>query len=229
MVLKNLHFLIIGAIALLVAVALYIKFSSDKPDSGNTLASTQFVEDVHYRTVAGAEFSNASNIQVQEFFWYGCPHCEAFEPAIHQYRKTLSSDVELVQIPVTWNEATRLHAAMFYLAESKHASEAFHAELFKTIIALRKEGNLETHVQAAEKVFSAHGLEVSDFRTELQSSDIQMKLDASTKLMKALAISGTPSVVVDSTWVVLNTAEVAEVGVFKIVDNLIEMARSARK
>lgn len=226
---NNRHFLIIGAIALIVAVGAYLFATSDKSGSETASAAGEFVEGVHFRTVAGIESGSASKIQVQEFFWYGCPHCEAFEPAIRQYEKTLPGDVELVQIPVTWNEATRLHAAMFFLAESKLAPEEFHTELFKSIIALRKEGNLEAHVQEAEKVFSSHGIEVSDFKKQLQSPDIQTKLDTTNELMRALEISGTPSVVVDNTWVVLNTDEVAQAGVFNVVDSLIEKARSTRK
>ena len=33
-------------------------------------------------------------IEVVEFFWYGCPHCNAFEPMLEAWAKKLSADVD---------------------------------------------------------------------------------------------------------------------------------------
>ena len=37
----------------------------------------------------------AGKIEVIEFFWYGCPHCNAFEPTLDAWLKTLPPDVAL--------------------------------------------------------------------------------------------------------------------------------------
>src|SRR5665213_3259034 len=43
-------------------------------------------------------------IEVIEFFWYECPHCNAFEPALEAWSKTLPADVVLHRVPVWFRE-----------------------------------------------------------------------------------------------------------------------------
>ena len=42
----------------------------------------------------------AGKIEVIEFFWYGCPHCNAFEPALEAWAKKLPADVAFRRVPV---------------------------------------------------------------------------------------------------------------------------------
>src|SRR5664279_1591464 len=39
-------------------------------------------------------------IEVLEFFSYACPHCNAFEPQLEAWAKTLPADVALRRVPV---------------------------------------------------------------------------------------------------------------------------------
>jgi protein dithiol oxidoreductase (disulfide-forming) len=43
-------------------------------------------------------------IEVIEFFWYECPHCNAFEPALEAWEKALPADVVLHRVPVWFRE-----------------------------------------------------------------------------------------------------------------------------
>jgi thiol:disulfide interchange protein DsbA len=43
-------------------------------------------------------------IEVIEFFWYECPHCNAFEPALEAWSKELPDDVVLRRVPVWFRE-----------------------------------------------------------------------------------------------------------------------------
>src|SRR5450755_3800012 len=43
-------------------------------------------------------------IEVIEFFWYECPHCNAFEPALEAWSKQLPADVVLNRVPVWFRE-----------------------------------------------------------------------------------------------------------------------------
>jgi protein dithiol oxidoreductase (disulfide-forming) len=38
-------------------------------------------------------------IEVVELFWYGCPHCYAFEPTINPWAEKLPADVNFVAHP----------------------------------------------------------------------------------------------------------------------------------
>ena len=41
----------------------------------------------------------AGKIDVVEFFWYGCPHCNTLEPALEAWIKKLPADVMLPYHP----------------------------------------------------------------------------------------------------------------------------------
>ncbi|MGH8307468.1 MAG: thiol:disulfide interchange protein DsbA/DsbL, partial [Gammaproteobacteria bacterium] len=50
--------------------------------SSAALAATSFKEGVNYVPVSPPQPTTVQpgQIEVIEFFWYGCPHCFAFEP-----------------------------------------------------------------------------------------------------------------------------------------------------
>jgi thiol:disulfide interchange protein DsbA len=51
-------------------------------------------------------------IEVVELFWYGCPHCYAFEPS-DQSLGQLPSDVNFVRIPAMFGGPWDAHGQMF--------------------------------------------------------------------------------------------------------------------
>ncbi len=63
------------------------------------------VEGVHYvRLVQPAPAAPAGRIEVCEFFWYECPHCNAFEPALEAWSKKLPANVTLRRVPVWFQD-----------------------------------------------------------------------------------------------------------------------------
>ena len=42
-------------------------------------------------------------VEVIEFFWYGCPHCFAFEPTIEPWIAKLPADVHFRRVPVQFD------------------------------------------------------------------------------------------------------------------------------
>ena len=67
--------------------------------------------------VAGKDFTKldravpteteAGKIEVIEFFWYSCSHCNAFEPAFAQWVKNAPKDVVVRRIPVASEKTSR--------------------------------------------------------------------------------------------------------------------------
>ena len=44
----------------------------------------------------------ADKVEVIEFFWYSCPHCNAFEPALNTWLKAQPKDVVVKRVPVAF-------------------------------------------------------------------------------------------------------------------------------
>ena len=51
------------------------------------------VEGTHYVKLSQPLPVTPGKIEVIEFFWYGCPHCNAFEPMLDAWQKGLPADV----------------------------------------------------------------------------------------------------------------------------------------
>ena len=82
-------------------------------------------------TVGGAD-----KIEVAEIFWYGCPHCYSFEPAINSWAEKAPANARFIRIPAVWNPLARLHGRLYYTEEvlarnGKLADvKAFHTAVF---------------------------------------------------------------------------------------------------
>ena len=69
------------------------------------LAHAQPKAGVEYRELSSAQPTDAAGkIEVIEFFWYGCPHCFNFEPAIEPWVKKLPKDVQFRRVPAIFND-----------------------------------------------------------------------------------------------------------------------------
>ena len=45
----------------------------------------------------------AGKVDVIEFFWYSCPHCNSFEPTLDAWVKAAPKDVSIRRMPVAFN------------------------------------------------------------------------------------------------------------------------------
>ena len=57
--------------------------------------------------------SGPGKIEVTEFFWYGCPHCNALEPSLEAWVKKQGKDVDFKRVPVAFQSRFEPHTRMF--------------------------------------------------------------------------------------------------------------------
>src|SRR3982750_1518846 len=107
---------------------------------GAFAASTAFaqagpVEGAHYVRLAQPVPTTApGRIEVIEFFWYECPHCNAFEPALEAWAKKQADDVALRRVPVWFREEPfTTQQRLFYALESLDLVGTLHRKVFATI------------------------------------------------------------------------------------------------
>ncbi len=95
------------------------------------------VEGVNYvRLVEPVPAIGGGKIEVIEFFWYECPHCHAFEPALDAWSKRLPADVALRRVPVWFREESfGPLQRLFYALESMGLLETLHRRVFSAIHA----------------------------------------------------------------------------------------------
>src|SRR5687768_17298611 len=57
-------------------------------------------------------------IEVIEFFWYSCPHCNAFEPKLVSWIKSAPADVVIKRVPVAFRDDFVPQQRLFYALEA---------------------------------------------------------------------------------------------------------------
>jgi thiol-disulfide isomerase/thioredoxin len=76
----------------------------------------------------------AGKIEVIEFFWYECPHCNAFEPALDAWAKRAPDDVAFRRVPVWFREEPFApQQRLFFTLETLGLLPTLHRKVFSTI------------------------------------------------------------------------------------------------
>ena len=57
-------------------------------------------------------------IEVVDFFWYGCPHCNAFAPLLDPWIERLPADVAVRKVPVSFQPSFGVHQRLYFALEA---------------------------------------------------------------------------------------------------------------
>jgi len=134
--------------------------------------------------------SNDGKIEVIEFFWYSCPHCNAFEPRFAQWLKTTPKDVVVRRVPVRFRDDFEPQQRMFYSLEAMGKLEALHVKLFTAIHGdKQKLDTFDTLSAWAVK----NGLDKAKFTEIFNSFGVATKARRATQLQEAFKVQGVPS------------------------------------
>ena len=92
-------------------------------------------EGVHYvRLEQPLPAAVHGKIEVIEFFWYECPHCDAFEPALEAWSQKLPTDVVLRRVPIWFQEVPfAAQQRLFYTLDTLGLVPTLHRRVFATI------------------------------------------------------------------------------------------------
>ena len=194
---------------------------ADAPTTG------RFELGAHYLRLSPTQptSSNPDQVEVCEVFWYGCPHCNAFDPMLEQWRKAKPDYVSFVRVPAVWNPELLLHARAFYMAEQLGKGEEMHAEFFREI---HERGNrLETQAKLQE-FFGRFGIDAAAFKAAFDSFAVQAKLQRADELNRRYRIGSVPTIVVNGKY----TTDAPMVGSYDellaLVDELVVAEREGR-
>jgi len=164
-------------------------------------------------------------IEVAEFFWYGCSHCFAFEPALQVWKKTLPEDVSFRGIPAIWQEKMELHAKAYYTAEALGVLDTMSLVLFKAMNVERKPLASQAEIAA---LFAAHDVSEADFNKAFNSFGVSSQVRQAVAIAKAAQITGTPALIVNGKYHVSGRKAGSQAEMLKVVDFLIEKERAAK-
>lgn len=128
-------------------------------------------------------------VEVLEFFAYTCPHCNAVEPLVEKWRKTLPDTVVFKDVPVAFNASMRDLQKLYYTLEAMGRLD-LHPAVFKAIHGEHKE---LFEAKAITAWVVAQGVDQKAFTDTFNSFGVQTKAKRADELAKAYRIEGTPT------------------------------------
>ncbi|MEB0046087.1 MULTISPECIES: thiol:disulfide interchange protein DsbA/DsbL [unclassified Pseudomonas] len=165
-------------------------------------------------------------IEVVELFWYGCPHCYAFEPVINPWAAKLPSDVNFVRIPAMFGGAWDIHGQLFLTLEAMGVENKVHSAVFE---AIQKEHKRLTTPEEMAEFLATQGIDKDKFLATYNSFAIKGKIVQARELAKKYEISGVPTLIVNGKYRFdIGSAGGAEQAL-QLADKLIAKERAATK
>jgi len=156
----------------------------------------------NYKVVSPSQPTGVApgKVEVIEFFWYGCPHCFALDPAIGSWLQNKPPSIEFVRVPVTWDEVHRAHARLFYTLKGLGKGDELHEKVFAEIHIdhqpLYAPGDpLQT--QREQLQFAKdNGISEADFTKASTDFGVQTALARADDLVRRYRIDAVPTFVI---------------------------------
>jgi thiol:disulfide interchange protein DsbA len=194
---------------LLAAVASVAAGASTAAAATPLTAPGPWQEGVNYTRVVPAQPTSVApgQVEVLEFFWYGCPHCYAIDPEVEAWRKSKPAYVTFSRVPVMWSEGHRSTARLYYTLESLGKLDALHADVFKEIHVAGDPlvGSDPNDTATAERIQAAFvrklGVPEDSFVKAYHSFAVETDLQRADQLELRYRIEGVPTFVVNGKYV----------------------------
>lgn len=173
---------------------------------------------------AGVE-APAGKIEVVEFFWYSCSHCNAFEPALEGWIKRAPKDVVVRRVPVAFQDSFVPQQRLFYTLEAMGLLDKLHAKVFAAIHGEKQ--NL-TKADAIVDWVVKQGVDKAKFQEQFNSFSVATKATRGTQLQNAYRVEGVPSLGVAGRFYTDSTLTKSMDRALQVVEFLAAQVRSGR-
>lgn len=167
----------------------------------------------------------APKIEVVEFFWYSCPHCNAFEPALEAWIKKLPKDVAIRRVPVGFRDDFVPQQRLFYTLEAMDLVDKLHAKVFA---AIHVEKQALNKAEAIADWMAKQGVDKDKFMAQFNSFSVATKTTRATQLQNNYRVEGVPALGVAGRFYTDGTLAKNMPRALEIVDFLVAEVRAGR-
>ena len=164
----------------------------------------------------------AGKVDVIEFFWYSCSHCNAFEPTLDAWVKTAPKDMAIRRVPVAFNASFVPQQKLFYALEGMGKLDEVHAKVFRAIHVEKQKLAKDDEIFAW---IGKQGLDVAKFKEIYNSFSVSNQVRRASQLQDAYGVEGVPSMGVAGKYYTDGTMAGSMQTVLQVVESLTAMAR----
>ncbi|MBN9626819.1 thiol:disulfide interchange protein DsbA [Acidovorax sp. 99] len=166
----------------------------------------------------------AGKVDVIEFFWYSCPHCNAFEPTLDAWVKAAPKDLSIRRVPVAFNASFVPQQKLFYTLEGMGKLEALHAKVFRAIHVEKAKLAKDDEILAW---VTQQGVDVAKFKEVYGSFSVANQVRRASQLQDSYGVEGVPSMGVAGKYYTDGTMAGSMQTVLQVVEYLAATARKA--
>ncbi|AOV03719.1 MULTISPECIES: thiol:disulfide interchange protein DsbA/DsbL [Delftia] len=166
--------------------------------------------------------AGAGKVEVVEFFWYSCPHCNAFEPTFAAWKNQAPADVVVHRVPVAFNASFVPQQKLYYAFEGMNLLDTMHARAFHAIHVERN------RLAKDDEIFAwvgKQGVDVAKFKEVYNSFTVSNQVRKATQLQQDYDVEGVPAMGVAGRYYTDGTKAGNMTNVLRVVDQLIATSR----
>lgn len=195
-------------------------------------AGAQLVPGRDYRVINPAQpTESGKRVEVLEFFWYACPHCNSLQPPLRAWLKQKPADVEFRRVPAVLDNSWLPLTWTFYALDAMGAVDKLHYDVFR---AIHEQKMRLSDQNVLFDWVAKQGLERQKFIETYNSFGVRSRGMRSVEMTRNYDIPGTPALVVDGKYLLAPSMilkpdkSVDYDRFFQVVDGVIVMARKER-
>lgn len=164
-------------------------------------------------------------IEVAEFFWYRCPHCNQLEPGLEAWAKKLPADARFRAVPAVLNPNWLPAAKLHYALADVGALDRLRGKVFDAYHKDRLDLDDEAVLMAWIK---KQGVDEARFKAAYRSFSVQTRAMKGAQTARNAGITGVPALMVDGKYITAISMTYTEERLFEVLDQLIQRARAER-
>jgi len=189
-------------------------------------ARADIVEGKDYTVLASPQSTQDSDkIEVLEFFWYGCPHCNSLHPHLKTWLTNIPNDVNFRYVPAILRANWMSGAKLFYTVEVLKLTDTLHDKIFDAIhrdkIDLDKEPVLFDWIEK-------QGVDRKKFEDTYKSFSVQNHVAKSTQMTRQYQLMGVPALAINGKYLTSGKKGGTSQDTIKVLEMLIEKVRQER-
>tara|TARA_B100000945_G_scaffold317416_1_gene320256 strand:+ start:687 stop:1361 length:675 start_codon:yes stop_codon:yes gene_type:complete len=186
-----------------------------------------------YLVIDGKQAESKRKVVVIEFFSYACVHCYYFEPALEQWLRKTSSNMEFRRVPAIFADRMIPLAKLYYTLEEMEKLDVFHNLVFQKI----HDEKVKIYSKKAIMKWAKDEpeLDYSSFVEVFDSFSVGKKTREAKQLTRKYKIPGTPYVTVGGKFLTgpslifesnqQNDAQGNTARLFEVIEELIVMIK----
>lgn len=168
---------------------------------------------------------SGGRLEVVEFFWYGCPFCNVFEPVLNAWHAKQQPDVALRKVHIAINPNWRPHQQLYFALQAVGKVNEVHERVYYALHAQMLE--LNTADRIADFV-ATQGVDRARFLQAFNSAAVRAEMDKANEMAKAFKVDGVPALGVNGKWLTAPHMAGTREQALRVVDYLLARERRGR-